>query len=397
MLLSTLPLLFLSTLSLAQQTALSVPQVYLYPAPSSSKDTTASTPLTLTDDQARSVLAHHLGATRGIHLPEIWEEVEGWSRMLVGGMFGGLAHRDGDDGEKGRVLIVQGVENPLDITSQDPSFQLTSDSASLRSLLNPYFEKTSDLFKHASESIEHVHVPGFLLDLFDIKQDEATQTLHRELQMLSSWVFNALPSSHLSEEQDPYDAMSIGSLQGVKANSEEYKLAVNVVKGAVDSITSTSQRPFILILTPPSALVSSATFDKRALAPSPSSNSSFPGNNSYPAPNLPVYSTSLCLASYEACQNYTSSCNGRGSCVKVTRAGKSCYGCACGKSENGTSYGGVACEKKDISSTFTLLLLTSIFIVVLIAGSIGLLSTVGLDPLPSVLTGGSMAGPKRND
>lgn len=112
-------------------------------------------------------------------------------------------------------------------------------------------------------------------------------------------------------------------------------------------MTSTSQRPFILIITPPS---SSATISPRALAAAPS-NSSLPTNGSNaPAPNLPIFSTSLCYTDAETCEANTTSCHGRGSCVAVTRAGKTCYGCACEKSADGSYWGGVGCEKKNVSS-----------------------------------------------
>jgi hypothetical protein len=73
-------------------------------------------------------------------------------------------------------------------------------------------------------------------------------------------------------------------------------------------------------------------------------------------PQLPIGSISTCFASLDACNNDTSSCSGRGQCVKASKAGRTCFVCTCGFTKSGegknikTEYwAGEKCERKDIS------------------------------------------------
>jgi len=128
-------------------------------------------------------------------------------------------------------------------------------------------------------------------------------------------------------------------------------------------------------------------------------------------PQLPIGGISTCFASLNACNDGTTSCSGRGQCVKASKAGRTCFVCTCGVTKTGegkdlkTEYwAGEKCERKDISryyscrqllvsimtnpyfaSEFVLLSGTVLVIVFLIAGSISLLYTIGDQPLPSTL------------
>ena len=108
----------------------------------------------------------------------------------------------------------------------------------------------------------------------------------------------------------------------------------------------------------------------------------------------------ICFNSKEACQNGTNSCSGHGKC-KASVANKNCYSCKCHStvvhtnkdgSEQRWSWGGNACEKKDISTPFWLFASFGIFMTALIAGGIGLLYGMGSEELPSVLSAG-VGGP----
>lgn len=134
-----------------------------------------------------------------------------------------------------------------------------------------------------------------------------------------------------------------------------------------------SQTPFILILLPPA---SSMTNAKRSLPLIPGANaqvlssrmkhrnktsshtlsstaSSAPTSSVSVTPYLgTVFSTSLCLQTKEACEEYTSVCGGKGQCGETKRAGKSCWTCSCGTTKVGGSdvrWSGVGCEKRDVS------------------------------------------------
>ena len=108
--------------------------------------------------------------------------------------------------------------------------------------------------------------------------------------------------------------------------------------------------------------------------------------------SAPIYS---CFDSAETCGNSTGGCSGRGSCIPVTRAGRTCYTCKCSptKSEDGTSttyWAGQRCERKDVSSSFVLLVGTVIGIMLVAFGSVSLLYAVGDEQLPGTLTGGAV-------
>ncbi|KAJ3503683.1 hypothetical protein NLJ89_g8323 [Agrocybe chaxingu] len=111
-----------------------------------------------------------------------------------------------------------------------------------------------------------------------------------------------------------------------------------------------------------------------------------------PPPQEPIGAISTCFKTEDDCNNGTTSCSGRGQCVGATKAGRTCFVCTCTPTKTGegtkvkTEYwAGESCERKDVSGPFVLLTGTVIVILLLIAGSISLLYTVGDQPLPSTL------------
>ncbi|TBU31639.1 hypothetical protein BD311DRAFT_752166 [Dichomitus squalens] len=111
-----------------------------------------------------------------------------------------------------------------------------------------------------------------------------------------------------------------------------------------------------------------------------------------PRPGEPIAAISTCHASAETCGNATDACSGHGACVAATKAGKTCFVCACsattdpkGRKEH---WAGSACERQDVSGPFVLLTGTTITLLLLIGGSVALLTGVGDQQLPSTLTGG---------
>ncbi|KAI0709604.1 hypothetical protein C8T65DRAFT_575702 [Cerioporus squamosus] len=112
-----------------------------------------------------------------------------------------------------------------------------------------------------------------------------------------------------------------------------------------------------------------------------------------PRPAEPIDSISTCYTSADACGNATSACSGHGECVSASKAGKTCFVCACsattdlkGRKEH---WAGRACERKDVSGPFVLLAGTTVTLLLLVGGSVALLSAVGSAELPQILTGGS--------
>lgn len=82
----------------------------------------------------------------------------------------------------------------------------------------------------------------------------------------------------------------------------------------------------------------------------------------------------------------------------ATSDGKSgdrqCFVCSCKSTKTGTSdnqhthWGGAYCQKIDVSSPFWLLAGTSILLMGVVAGCIGLLFSVGEEKLPGVIGAG---------
>ncbi|KAG6857706.1 hypothetical protein H0H87_004122 [Tephrocybe sp. NHM501043] len=114
--------------------------------------------------------------------------------------------------------------------------------------------------------------------------------------------------------------------------------------------------------------------------------------SSHPSPQEPIGAVSTCFTSVEACTNSTNSCSGRGQCQAATKSGRTCFVCACEVTRSGEGskvktdiWAGQSCERKDVSGPFVLLTGTVIVLLILVFGSVSLLSSVGNVELPSVL------------
>ena len=72
-----------------------------------------------------------------------------------------------------------------------------------------------------------------------------------------------------------------------------------------------------------------------------------------PHPAEPIDSISTCFSTADACGNATSSCSGHGECVQASKAGKTCFVCACSTTSDlkgrKQHWAGSACERKDVS------------------------------------------------
>ena len=76
-----------------------------------------------------------------------------------------------------------------------------------------------------------------------------------------------------------------------------------------------------------------------------------------PSPQQPIGSISACFTTVDVCNNSTSSCSGRGTCVRASKAGRTCFVCSCGVTKTGVgnkvttvTWAGQSCERKDISA-----------------------------------------------
>ena len=115
-----------------------------------------------------------------------------------------------------------------------------------------------------------------------------------------------------------------------------------------------------------------------------------------------------CFPSLASCQSSTLNCTGHGACsLKYTDKSASssskaakCYSCGCAptvtKNKDGhvstTYWGGPACQKRDVSFQFWLIVLFTVGLVGLIGFAVGNLVTMGGEELPSVI-GAGVSGP----
>ena len=108
----------------------------------------------------------------------------------------------------------------------------------------------------------------------------------------------------------------------------------------------------------------------------------------------------ICHSSLQSCIETTNNCSGHGTAYKKGGAIE-CYACKCSKTvltdDEGrvktVSWGGPACQKKDISAPFFLLAGISIALIGAVSWGIGLMASVGQEDLPSVI-GAGVAGPR---
>lgn len=109
----------------------------------------------------------------------------------------------------------------------------------------------------------------------------------------------------------------------------------------------------------------------------------------------------VCHASNSSCAEATNSCSGHGSCFLKYGSGNegatgNCYACRCQQTverkSDGTTkkiqWGGVACQKEDISSPFFLIAGVTILVIVLAGSAVSMLFSMGQEELPSVIGAG---------
>lgn len=115
-----------------------------------------------------------------------------------------------------------------------------------------------------------------------------------------------------------------------------------------------------------------------------------------------------CFPSLSTCQSLTRNCSSHGSCsLKYTdpsaadgAPSKHCYSCECKPQKRKTSdgkeqttyWGGPACQKKDVSVEFWMIVLFSVGLVGLVGFAVGSVWGMGEEELPSVI-GAGVSGP----
>ncbi|KAJ7467130.1 hypothetical protein FB451DRAFT_1137775 [Mycena latifolia] len=335
--------------------------VYLYP--------TQTLPQTfLRSEDASAALSRHLGL-------EIFETLRDSSVL--------------DYSEES--FVAQGPNNALLLTldeadakavripsSLHPSFEFptppSSQISSLSSVISTYLHRAA----HAYTSIFSA----------DPSSQSRSAWYTAELDSIKSFFDDAQGASFAAAELSGLANMR--TTHGI--DSDEYRVSLDATRKVLEYAIDHNIRIAMLTFSP-----SAHTEAKRAPAPQ-LSQAPFPR----PPPQSPIGSVSTCHTTLDACNNATSSCSGRGECSGATKSGRTCFVCSCGTTRTGSgnqakteTWVGESCERKDISGPFVLLAGTTIVLLLVIAGSISLLYSVGNIELPSVLMGGAV-NPKKD-
>ena len=206
-----------------------------------------------------------------------------------------------------------------------------------------------------------------------------------------------------SAESPAFASVDLSTLHDIRhtygSSSDEYVQVADTLRAYLEQILDDDNFNLAIITLPPPS--TSSLFKRQPPVPS---------HTPSPSPQQPIGSISACFTTLDVCNNSTSSCSGRGTCVQASKAGRTCFVCSCGVTKTGEgnkvktiTWAGQSCERQDISgyvnsapyyrfcgsilcdSPFVLLSGTVIVIIVLFIGSVSLLYGVGEQPLPSTL------------
>lgn len=385
-------------------TTFATESVFLYPLPNTFASSHAQE---LSPKEAQVVLAHHLGLESfepfgyslkdnedayGVGLPEDFVG-KGLGSAVV------LAMTEEDARGKYYTLARHTLEVIIYASEIMPhshqSTFLTDLPFSASSLLSTYSHEASDVYEIVASSSSPLpihHGSSQFLDIFNLPTTPASLAFQQEATSLTDFLeygdatterFGAFQITSLSKMADQYGR-----------DSEEYRMAKTTFLLIVESLQDTMTKSAIIVSTKPTT----PTIAKRQQPP----QSPFPPP--LPSPNEPISAISTCYPSEEWCESETDDCSGHGSCVSASKAGRTCFVCACSSTQSTdgrgrtktTKWAGNACDRKDVSSEFVLLAGTAIGLILFVLGSVALLVAAGEQKLPSVLTGGVVASKKDN-
>ncbi|TFY54291.1 hypothetical protein EVJ58_g8952 [Rhodofomes roseus] len=276
--------------------------------------------------------------------------------------------------------------------SYEKSFSLSSGTytASLSTLIPTFLDRAHHTYSHIYAPETLPEKTPRIIDIFSAPSS-ASQTFLSQMTTLVNFAeSDDVPT-------DKFAAVLLSGLSELAAEhgreSEQYKLAAETIRGFLSSVTEKRDLKLAVITFPSSVThvnrqVSSTLQPPQTPFPPPK-----------PGPAEPINAIATCYSTAEACGNSTSSCSGHGQCVQASKQGHTCYVCACsatkdtkGHTEN---WAGNSCERRDVSGPFVLLSGTVIALILLVGGSIALLTAIGEQELPSTLTGGVV--PSRKD
>ena len=228
-------------------------------------------------------------------------------------------------------------------SSMKPSFSLYDGPSvsSLSSLISTYLHRARHTYTsiYSEPSYTSQGISSFL-DIFSVSSP-ATETFISETSALSDFLDTDETST------DKFGAFELNGLSHISEtyghSSEEYKLAARTIHAVLESVLSKPNIHLALL-----TFSTSAPPSKRQGQPPQS-----PLPPPSPFPQQPIGGVSTCFLSADVCVNSTNSCSGRGQCMQASKAGKTCFVCACNQTttQDGKTqtWVGEACDRKDIS------------------------------------------------
>ncbi|KAH9929583.1 uncharacterized protein BXZ73DRAFT_47983 [Epithele typhae] len=312
-------------------------RVYLHPDP--------SLPPRLSTNHAGAVLSSHLGLERFEDaVPAFFGEQE----VMVGAGLG-----------TGLLLTIseEDVHDVVPHALKKSSFSVSSvNPDSLSSIIPSYLDRAHHVYSHVYENSASSRLVASIKDFLD--------------------------GDYAPDRFAAFDLSALSTLKHtLGADDESVVAAYTALHSTLVSLLARPDVKLALVSVP----TPGAGLARRQQPPQSPLPPSLPGSE-------PIDSISTCYSSADVCGNATSACSGHGTCTGASKAGRTCFVCACsttkdakGRREN---WAGRACERKDVSGPFVLLAGTTVALLLLVGGSVALLGAVGSDKLPSVLIGG---------
>ncbi|KAH8107783.1 hypothetical protein BXZ70DRAFT_1060474 [Cristinia sonorae] len=384
-------------------------RVFLHPSPLR----TANNDLTLTPEEASRTVAKFVGLD--MFEREAESEADMYGNYGAGEvrLGGGARGVEFDFGEEeagsfvgkgmGRTLViaVDGGTDELEHVIPDtlhltfstsaessPSFSFDWSSFSLPTLK----ERAKTFYDSiwSSPRLEAEPVPVHWLDIPGVPRNEVTRPLLSDLGALVDF----LVWNDMATARSVFGIFDLSTLQALSTefgpSSSQFQAAAAAIQKSIKDAMAQDNLKLVVLAIPAG---SSMTLHKRQQPPSQS-----PLPIPSPPPQHPISAVSTCFTTLDACTNSTNTCSSHGQCVSATKAGKTCFVCACtpSKSINGngktktTLWAGEKCERVDISQPFVLLVGTVVGLILLVVASVYLLTAVGDEKLPQVLAEGNV-------
>ena len=214
-------------------------------------------------------------------------------------------------------------------------------------MIRTYLHRASQLYSSVvTPSIHEASRPAQLLDIFSAPS-EANRAFLTSAAALVDFLDR---ESSRSPPDTGYETFGAFELHGLEELAKQYGVTSEAYKTAVSTLQAIFSNAFsrndlhvaVLTFKPESYQIAKRADDDDPQSP-------FPLPTAHPAE--PIGST--CFQTEDACTNATDSCSGHGECVRATKAGRTCYICACSASldDQGRKedWAGAACERKDVS------------------------------------------------